>query len=85
VTCPPDEPLQRYGAGGDGTKYLCKLPEPTETQSPCMVYSMGSNGKLVTSSDNCAGLMHKQNFSGTEEKAAVWQLQVKPSSCSLVC
>lgn len=43
ITCPPDQPLVRYGPGGDGSKLLCKLP--TFEDGACVIYSLGSNGK----------------------------------------
>jgi hypothetical protein len=45
VSCPPDQPLQRYGGGGDGSKLLCKLPQPEGAGGGCVIYSLGSNGK----------------------------------------
>jgi hypothetical protein len=44
ITCPPDQPLTRYGPGGDGSKQLCQLQEQRD-DAPCVIYSLGSNGE----------------------------------------
>lgn len=44
VSCPPDQPLFRYGAGRDGGKQLCKLQD--QEAGPCVIYSLGSHGAL---------------------------------------
>eukprot|EP00879_Flechtneria_rotunda_P001331 GHRR01001481.1.p1 GENE.GHRR01001481.1~~GHRR01001481.1.p1 ORF type:complete len:390 (+),score=80.39 GHRR01001481.1:272-1441(+) len=41
VTCPPHQPLTRYGNPKDGGKLLCDLSKLT---APCIIYSLGSNG-----------------------------------------
>ena len=41
VSCPPGQPLRRYGNGGDGGKVLCDL---AALRPPCLIYSLGSNG-----------------------------------------
>jgi hypothetical protein len=43
ISCPPDQPMTRYGPGGDGSKLLCKLPE--QKDGGCVIYSLGSHGK----------------------------------------
>lgn len=45
ISCPPDRPLTRYGGTGDGSKLLCKLSDQMQ-QEGCIVYSLGSKGKL---------------------------------------
>lgn len=45
VSCPEDRPLTTYGQG-DGSKLLCDIGGlGRQGGSPCIIYSLGSNGK----------------------------------------
>lgn len=41
ISCPPSQPLIRYGNPADGGKLLCDISKLTP---PCIIYSLGSNG-----------------------------------------
>eukprot|EP00775_Hariotina_reticulata_P004381 gene4381-4633_t len=41
ISCPPHQPLKRYGSDADGGKLLCDI---SKLRPPCLIYSLGSNG-----------------------------------------
>jgi hypothetical protein len=48
LSCPPHQPLVRYGSEADGGKLLCDL---SKLKPPCLIYSLGSNGDYTFERD----------------------------------